>query len=163
MDSLTPTPGDFESWMTKKRSLRNSFSERIAEYTDSPQLKRRIKVGNNISCTVHGNYGRYQTMVVLERSGKGKNAECTCPSEYWPCKHANALILTYRKYPDSFLDVNKLLTSLKRKGRADLLKLIQKMIEISPLCLRALGVKKFDQEEEEKNLNEKGNSIHSVR
>jgi uncharacterized Zn finger protein len=135
--------------MAKKRSHRDTYAERIAEYTDSPRLKQRIRVGKTISCMVDGNYGRYQTRVVLERSGKGKEAECSCPSEYWPCKHASALILTYRKSPDSFLDVDMLLDGLKQKGRDELLKLIQKMIAVSPACLKALGVKEFEQEENE--------------
>lgn len=135
--------------MTRKNSKRRSFDERVAEYTDSPRLRQRVKVGNTISCTVDGNYGRYQTKVILARSGMGKNAKCTCPSEYWPCKHANALILTYQKSPDSFLDVDKLLAILKQKEPDDLLKLIQKMVAISPSCLKALGVKGFEQEDEE--------------
>ena len=140
--------------MAKKQFHRDIYAERIAEYTDSPRLKQRIRVGNTISCTVDGNYGRYQTRVVLERSGKGKEAECSCPSEYWPCKHADALILTHRKSPDSFLDVDKLLAGLKQKGHDELLKLIQKMIAVSPSCLMALGIKEFEQEEDEEPYEE---------
>ena len=135
--------------MAKKRSRRDSYAERIAEYTDSPRLKQRIRVGKTIACTVDGNHGRYQTRVVLERSGKGRDAECSCPSDYWPCKHAGALMLTYRESPDSFLDVDKLLAGLKQKGRDKLLKLIQKMMAASPACLKALGVKEFEQEGDE--------------
>lgn len=121
---------------------------------DSPRLRQRVKVANTLSCAVDGNYGIYRTRVVLTPSGKGKNAVCTCPSEYWPCKHAHALVLTYQKCPDSFVDVDRLLTGLKQKGRDKLLRLIRDMVAASPACLKALGIKGFELEDEEEPYGE---------
>lgn len=101
-----------------------------------------------LSCTIDGNYGTYHTQVTLARS-QLKDAHCTCPSDYWPCKHAHALALTYQQAPESFADVEKLLRDLKQKSKEELLELLRQMILIAPACLGALGLEGFEETDEE--------------
>ncbi len=134
--------------MGRKRRSKATVSDRVAEYANTSRLRRRVKVGNRIYCTVDGNYGTYQTRVVMSRS-QFNNAECTCPSEYWPCKHVQALSLTYRQSPKSFVDIDRVLSGLKSKSREELVKVIRKMVVATPACLGVLGIKGFKEKREE--------------
>lgn len=139
--------------MTKIRQKKDVYAERIAAYVDSPRLKQRVKAGNSLFCVVNGDYGKYNVRLTVGRT-KIKNAQCTCPSEYWPCKHVHALLATYEKSPNSFVDVDKLLEGLKTKSQTELLKLLREMIEVSPSCLKAFGEKGFDVEDEDEYSEE---------
>lgn len=139
--------------MATKRSRTKTASDRVAEYVDSPRLRQRVKVGKVLSCTIDGNYGTYHTRVTLTRS-QLKDAHCTCPSDYWPCKHAHALLLTYQEAPKSFVDVEELLSDLKQKTKEELLELLRQMILIAPACLQALGLEGFEETDEEEAYEE---------
>ena len=65
-----------------------SWEDRVAEYVDSPRLRQRLKVGQQISCLIDGNYGIYRTRTSLKR--KTKSSACSCPSDDYPCKHVEA-------------------------------------------------------------------------
>ncbi|MBI4397276.1 MAG: SWIM zinc finger family protein [Elusimicrobia bacterium] len=131
-----------------KKSRKKTFSDRVAEYAHSDRLRQRVKVGNLVSCVIDGNYGTYQTRIVLAR-GRAKKAECTCPSEYWPCKHASALALTYKEAPESFVDVDRLLAKFEKIPAGEMLATMRRMIIAAPACLQALGVKGFEERQEE--------------
>ncbi len=119
-----------------------AWSDRVAEYVDSPRLGQRLKIGQEISCVVDGNSGVYRTSLSLKRS---KGSWCTCPSEYVPCKHVHALRETYKLRPRSFIDVEATLRKkLASKDRPALLKVILEMARTSPPALAALGIKGFD-------------------
>ncbi len=134
--------------MTTAR-YKQTFSERAAEYIDSPLMLQRIKVGRTICCVIRGRYGIYQTRATLKPNRKFKDASCTCPSEYQPCKHAVALAETFLKMPESFVDVDKLVAGLCKKSSKNLLGLIRDMITAAPASLQALGVKGFEEVREE--------------
>ena len=107
-----------------------------------------MKVGDQIVCMIDGNYGTYRTEASLKlRVG----SSCSCPSDYYPCKHVDALLRTYRTNPRSFLDfdavMNKKLTKMEKP---ELLQLICRMVLASPPSLAAMGVRGF----EEKNEND---------
>ncbi|MBI3990305.1 MAG: SWIM zinc finger family protein [candidate division NC10 bacterium] len=140
--------------MATKRSQTRTVSDRVAEYVNSPRLRQRVKIGKTLSCTIDGNYGTYQTRVTLARS-QIKDATCTCPSDYWPCKHAHALAVTYQEAPESFVDVEKLLRTLKQKTKEELLDLLRQMILIAPSCLQALGVEGFEEPDEDEGDEER--------
>ena len=124
------------------------MKDRIAEYVDSPCLRQRLKVGKEISCLVDGTYGIYRTRIVMNRT-KIQTAYCSCPSDYRPCKHAQALAITYRRVALSFEDIDELIAKLNSKSHKELVSLIQEMVRVAPASLHALGVKGFEDEREE--------------
>lgn len=124
---------------------RLSQLERAMEYVDSPRMTQRIKLGDLLSCRIYGNYGIYLTRASIER----EDFSCTCPSEYQPCKHVNALRITYHEVPDSFLIVDELLNELKKKKKSELLDIIHEMIVTEPQMLSVLGIEGFEMDEEE--------------
>lgn len=142
--------GKVKSKKATKASKRALVSDRIAEYVGSSRLKQRVKSGKSLSCLILGNYGTYHTRASLRRN-RHQDSSCSCPSEYWPCKHVHALVLTYQKHPSSFVDVEKVLTPLKGRSKEELLKTIRLMIEAAPASLQALGVKGFEEISEEED------------
>lgn len=126
--------------------MARSWKDRVAEYVDSPRLRQRVKVGNQISCLIDGNYGTYRTQVTVNRRTK---SSCSCPSDYNPCKHVDALLKTYRINPRSFLDFDALMKRLSEMEKPELLKRIREMVLASPPSLSALGVKGFEPPSEE--------------
>ena len=125
--------------------MARSWKERVADYVDSPRLRQRLKIDQQISCTVDGNYGIYKTEASLKKQG---SFSCSCPSEDYPCKHVGALLQTYKNHPRSFLDLEKMIKNkLAKMEKPALLRLIRKMILESPSSLSALGVKGFEEPE----------------
>jgi uncharacterized Zn finger protein len=134
--------------MSTKRKKVITRLDRVAQYVDSDLLRQRIKVGKKLACVIDGNYGVYRTRATI--SGKRfKGAECTCPSDYRPCKHADALALTYRQAPKTFVDVDEVLRPLGKRTPKELLGVIREMIVAAPESLRALGIEGFEEREEE--------------
>jgi uncharacterized Zn finger protein len=123
-----------------------SWEDRVAEYVDSPRLRQRLKVGQQISCLIDGNYGIYRTEASLK--GKMKSSSCSCPSDDYPCKHVEALIRTYKTHSKSFLDLDStILKRVSKMEKPELLKLMRQMIIIAPSSLSALGVEGFEESE----------------
>ncbi len=124
-------------------SMARSWEDRVAEYIDSPRLRQRLKVDQQISCVVDGNYGIYRTQASLK--SKTKSFSCSCPSDDYPCKHVVALLRTYKIHPRSFLDLHAIMKRLVKMEKPELLEVIRKMVVESPPSLSALGVKGFDE------------------
>ena len=122
-----------------------SWEDRVDEYVDSPRMRERIKVGLTVGCRILGNSGIYRTRASV---GREKEYECTCPSEYFPCKHVAALLETYRRKPRSFADLDKILKGLEKRETKELMGTIQQMVLESPSVLSVLGVKGFERLEE---------------
>ena len=74
---------------------------------------------------IQGNYGVYRTRV---RIGSVETSSCTCPSEEWPCKHVRALVATWKSNPDSFYNLEALLTGLADEPTGTLIKMIAAMV-----------------------------------
>lgn len=55
-----------------------------------------------LKAQVSGNYDNYD--VEISGSGKGLNAECTCPYNGYPCKHIVAVCLTFLKNKAKFIE-----------------------------------------------------------
>jgi len=132
-----------------KKAGKRTFSDRVAEYVDSPMMRQRVRIGRTACATIRGRYGVYKTRITLTPARRCKEASCTCPSEYWPCKHAAALAETFLRKPESFLDAVKLVDSLGKKGQKELIRLMRGMIAAAPAALQALGVEGFEEPTEE--------------
>jgi hypothetical protein len=68
-----------------------SWEARVSEYVDSERMRQRLKVGDQISCLIDGNYGTYRTQASLKEMSE---STCSRPSDYYPCKHLDALMKT---------------------------------------------------------------------
>ncbi|MGC2034985.1 MAG: SWIM zinc finger family protein [Thermoplasmata archaeon] len=107
---------------------------------DSPRMRERIKIGSTLICRILGNSGTYRTQASVSAKG---DSECTCPSEWFPCKHVAALRETYKRDPASFADLDKVLKGLEKQEGKQLIGTIRKMVLQSPSALSVLGVKGF--------------------
>jgi len=124
-----------------------TLDERIAEYVDSGLMTHRIKTAKMLICRIEGNFGTYHTTYDLSKSGE--KTDCTCPAEYWPCKHSLALTETYEIVPETFIDIKAILKEIQRKTKPELLEIIKKIIQYAPESLAALGIRDRSCEEEE--------------
>ncbi len=128
--------------------MARDWEERVAEYVDSARMRRRLKLGTLICCTIDGHYGAYVTRADLAEPSE---ESCTCPvgEGVAGCKHTEALRRTYRERPRSFANVDEIIIRLAKKDKADLLVLVREMIIRAPATLGVLGVRGFDDEREE--------------
>lgn len=124
-----------------------TLRERVAEYVDSELMTHRMKIDKMLICRIQGNFGTYQTTYDLSKGG-GKT-DCTCPAEYWPCKHSLALAETYEITPESFINIEEVLKEIQRKTKPELLEIIKKMIQYAPESLSVLGIEGFETDKEE--------------
>lgn len=108
-------------------------------------MRQRLKVGDQVACVIDGNYGTYRTQASLKRRS---GSSCSCPSDYYPCKHVDALLQTYRINPRSLLDFNKMMKKLSKMEKSELLQLIRRMALASPPSLSAMGVRGFEAKKE---------------
>jgi hypothetical protein len=115
--------------------------ERAQEYVDSPDMTQRLVHGRLISAQIAGNYGIYRVTLELGRQPK---ARCTCPSDYFPCKHVHALRLTYELAPESFFDVAAFLEQLASQPTPQIVRAIRDLILAYPPALGFLGVDGFE-------------------
>jgi hypothetical protein len=135
-----------------KRQTRTP-EQRIAEYVDSPLMTQRVRFGKQLSARIAGNYGVYRTQT---SRGKKVDGHCTCPSDWWPCKHIHALRETWKANPHSFFDMDQFLVELFEQPKTKLVEAIGQMVMQSPACLRVFGVPGFeecDENEDEEDSN----------
>ena len=95
---------------------------------------------------IDGHYGVYTTRL---RVGRRPEGQCTCPSDWSPCKHVRALEATWKLNPGSFLDLDDYLGRLATKSSGDLVKLIGRMAVAAPESLAACGFRDFEPERRE--------------
>ena len=96
--------------------MARSWKQRVAEYVDSPRLRQRMRVDQQISCVVDGNYGIYKTEASL-KNGMKSSFSCSCPSDDYPCKHVGALLRTYENHPRTFLDLDAMMKRASQEGK----------------------------------------------
>lgn len=115
--------------------------DRAHEYIDSPPLTQRLLYRKHLSARIEGHYGVYRTSVHVARKIA---ATCSCPSDYWPCKHVRALRATWEANPDSFFDLERYLKTLASRTKAELVDAIGDILFAFPEGLGALGVPEFE-------------------
>jgi hypothetical protein len=138
-----------ESRTMTKAKKSTEHIDRAAEYIDSPLMTQRLRYGRDLSARIEGNYGVYRTQA---RTGRRLGGHCSCPSDWWPCKHVRAVGATWERNPESFLDLNQVLKKMAAKPKADLLRLIGKMAMTAPECLTACGFRDFRPDENDSEL-----------
>jgi hypothetical protein len=136
--------------MAARRKL--TPEQRVAEYVDSPMMTQRIRhAKTELSARIQGNYGVYRTRASLSGKVTGK---CTCPSEWWPCKHVQALRKTWKANPKSFLDLDKFVSGLAKWPKAGLIDAIRQIALAWPESLSVFGVPGFEAEEDDEEYGE---------
>ncbi len=128
--------------MPQKRRRQKPL-DRAAEYIASPLMTQRIRYKQGLSARINGNYGVYRTRLQLSRKTE---SHCTCPSDWWPCKHGRALRATWDTNPKSCLDLEKFLTKLSVRSKASLLEAVGRMVLVAPEALSVFGLKGFERE-----------------
>ncbi len=109
---------------------------------NSPRLLKRLKDGDELSCTFYG-YGASITCSVSAHRFSLQDL-CTCDATYF-CRHSAALVLTYLEKPETFLDLDEFLVNLSRVPRAELEEKLRHLIGRYPgSSLEALGQEGFD-------------------
>ena len=74
----------------------------------------------------------YQLQVILSPTGIA-SASCSCPvGSGGHCKHVAALLLTWVDAPTSFKEIDDLTVTLEKRSKADLIALIQLMVQRDP-------------------------------
>lgn len=81
-------------------------------------------------------------------------SNCTCPSDWRPCKHVAALERTWSVNPRSFFDADGYLKTLADPPKAELVEAIGRLISRAPEELAALGVRGFEDEDLEAGLED---------
>ena len=79
-------------------------------------MTQRLVCRKHLSARIEGNYGIYRTTVRIARK---LEANCTCPPDFWPCKHVRAVRATWHENPGSLFDLEPFLKELARKSRRD--------------------------------------------
>jgi uncharacterized Zn finger protein len=105
-------------------------------------MTHRVRFQRQLFARIQGSHGVYRTWVRLGR--RGLDSGCTCPSDWWPCKHVRALEGTWRVNRRSFFDVDHFLETLAGRPKAELVEAIGRLIARAPEGLAALGVKGFE-------------------
>jgi len=110
-----------------------------------------VRFGKQLFARDQGNYGDYRTRTTLAKKVTG---DCSCPSDWWPCKHVHALRETWKISPQSFFDLDQFLAELFDQPKAKLVEAIGQIVRKSPECRQVLGVRGFEDEDEDENENE---------
>lgn len=101
------------------------------EYEDSEALVFRYKDDSMLMAICEGTKApRYVTKVMYAGSSI-EQSSCTCEaSQYLPCKHIAALLVTWFYYPKTFIAKESWNATLEAFDKAELIKLIDKMLDI---------------------------------
>lgn len=132
-----------------KKTWKGTPEKKELEYIGSPRMRQRVKAGSRLSVRISGNYGVYRTSLKADRDKKFTYS-CTCPSSYYPCKHAAALAYTYLKEPETFFEVDSLQPRLEQMDKEQLTSLLLTCLTEHPRLLTVLGFVAQEEEEEEK-------------
>jgi len=107
-------------------------------------MTQRLVYRKQLSARIDGNYGAYRTTV---RLGRKVDASCTCPSDYFPCKHVRALRATWDENPESFFDLDVFLKALAAKPKVELVTALRQSLLAFPEALALFGVPGFERDD----------------
>jgi len=115
--------------------------ENAVELVDHEAMIKRLREGNEISCTFVSLEGQIHTSVTASKYAFKEL--CTCEAPYF-CRHAAALVLTFLDRPDSFLDLEAFLDDIGKMEPRELVKIVRRMVGRYPgSALEVLGVEGF--------------------
>ena len=86
-----------------------------------------------LTAKCEGSSANYYRTEAVVAGGRVESADCTCPvGEDGFCKHVVALLLTWRKSPDDFVETEDPRAALARRTKAELIDLIAAMLARQP-------------------------------
>ena len=119
--------------------------ENAGELVDSEFAIKRFKEGNEIFTTFYFMGEQVNCSVIARKHSLHES--CSCGAPYF-CRHCAALVLTFLKCPDTFLDLEEFLDGLSRLPREDLADMVRTMVSGYPAAaLEALGFPGFQPSE----------------
>ncbi len=139
--------------------IRSEFGEKTflrgLEYFESNQVRMGVIKGTTIAGTVRGSM-QYPYMVEIDIED-GITCRCTCPVGA-RCKHGVALLLQWINSRGSFVDADRLLASLRKKSKEELISIIDSILEddltiASKLAFSEIVEEKIDIEAVSKRLH----------
>jgi len=136
-----------------KKAWKGTPEEKELEYIGSSRMRQRVKAGSRLSVRIDGNHGVYRTSLKGD-GGKQLTYSCTCPSPYYPCKHAAALAYTYLKEPETFFEVDTLQARLEKMDKEQLTGLLLTCLSEYPRLLTVLGFVAQEEEDDEEEDDE---------
>jgi uncharacterized Zn finger protein len=116
---------------------------RAEELLHQAEFIHRLVDGNRISALFHK--GSVTFSVAIDCRTYGMTASCGCSSMMSMCKHATALALAYLREPETFFDLEHFLDNLPNHSKADLVRIIRRVIGKHPEALTALGIEGFQE------------------
>ena len=123
--SLTHT--DIQRWVGPA-----SFQKGMSYFGRGAIYESRLQ-GQTLKARCHGSQAAsYKLQVTFGLAGIA-SANCSCPvGAGGRCKHIAALLLTWVDAPASFEETNDLVASLEKRSKAELIALIQQMVQREP-------------------------------
>jgi uncharacterized Zn finger protein len=114
--------------------------ERGEEYHRSGEIFEPRRQGNTLRARCHGSSGGpYRVEATLDGEGGIESGDCSCPVGV-ACKHLVALLLGWCENPETFKEATNLREWLKWQSKAELIKLIEKMVRHKPELENLLGM-----------------------
>jgi len=118
---------DIQEWVGNK-----AFQRGYQYYEDGAILNPRRRGPSLISECQGSQPAPYRVEICLGEEGI-LDGVCSCPAgEGGRCKHAAALLLTWVREPEAFLDVPELEQALEERSKEDLISLIREMVSRHP-------------------------------
>ena len=123
----TISHADIQHWVGSA-----SFQKGMAYFGRGAISETRLQ-GNILKARCRGSQSAsYQLQIALGSAGIAF-ATCSCPvGADGRCKHVAALLLTWVDAPGTFKEIDDLATSLQKRSNAELIAIIQRMIQREP-------------------------------
>lgn len=107
-----------------------SFARGEGYFADNMVVNGR-RVGDTLKADCHGSRGTPYRVSATVSDGQIVEAECSCPVGSH-CKHIAALLLTWLDRPDEFVKAEDTSASLAQRSQAELVALVEQMLERYP-------------------------------
>lgn len=108
--------------------------ERGENYYRRGAIVRPMRQGHALSAFCIGT-ALYEVAIAFDES-EVINAQCSCPYSYGGiCKHGVALLLTWCREPELFVEIPTVRETLERRSKAELIELVEAMVTREPMLL----------------------------
>lgn len=131
-----------------KSAFGNKTFSRGLDYFERGYVENAVKRGEKLHGTVLGSAPN-PYKVTVEIAHDKIYSECTCPVG-WMCKHGTALLLQWINDRASFTDVDDFLSSLQKKSKEEIIKMMGSIVERDPISAAKLS---FQVEVSERKVN----------
>ena len=125
-----------------EEDVRSTFGDKTfskgRDYFEREYVESGVKNGEELHGTVLGSAPDPYNVTVEIAQDAAIYAKCTCPVGRM-CKHGVALLLQWINNKESFTDVDNVLSSLQKKSKEELIKMMGSLIERDPILAAKLS------------------------